>query len=36
MKMEGAWRFDSPGALPREAVIEFDTLVGKVAAQGNR
>ncbi|WP_331375607.1 hypothetical protein [Sinorhizobium chiapasense] len=36
MKMEGSWRFDSPGALPREAVIEFDTLVGKVAAQGNR
>jgi len=36
MKMEGTWRFDSPGALPREAVIEFDTLVGKVAAQGNR
>jgi len=36
MKMEGAWRFDSPGALPREAVIEFDTLLGKVAAQGNR
>lgn len=36
MKMEGAWRFDSPGALPRQAVIEFDTLVGKVAAQGNR
>lgn len=36
MKMEGAWRFDSPGALPRDAVIEFDTLVGKVAAQGNR
>lgn len=36
MIMEGAWRFDSPGALPREAEIEFDTLVGKVAAQGNR
>ncbi|ANL39262.1 hypothetical protein [Rhizobium phaseoli] len=36
MKMEGGWRFDSPGAMPREAVIEFDTLIGKVAAQGNR
>lgn len=36
MKMEGAWRFDSPGAMPRDAVLEFDTLIGKVAAQGNR
>ncbi|RVP97125.1 hypothetical protein [Sinorhizobium meliloti] len=36
MKMDGAWRFDSPGAMPRDAVLEFDTLIGKVAAQGNR
>lgn len=36
MKLQGPWRFDSPGAMPREAVHEFDTLVGKIAAQGNR
>ncbi len=36
MKLQGPWRFDSPGAMPPEAVREFDVLVGKVAAQGNR
>lgn len=36
MKLEASWRFDSPGPLPREAVWAFDTLIGKIAAQGNR
>lgn len=36
MKMEGGLEVRLPGALPREAVIEFDTLVRKVAVQGNR
>jgi len=36
MQLQGPWRFDSPGAMPLEAVREFDTLVGRVAAQGNR
>lgn len=35
MQLQGSWRFDSPGAMPHEAVLEFDTLVGKIAAQGN-
>jgi hypothetical protein len=35
MKLENSeWRFDSPGALPREAVWAFDELVGKIVAQG--
>ncbi|PBC21272.1 hypothetical protein CK226_20785 [Mesorhizobium sp. WSM4311] len=36
MKMESSWRFDTPGPMPSEAVREFDTLIGKVVAQGNR
>lgn len=36
VKFEGKWRYDPPGPLPREAVLAFDTLIGKVAAQGNR
>ncbi|MBU0583092.1 MAG: hypothetical protein KKB66_11320 [Alphaproteobacteria bacterium] len=36
MKMEGSWRFDTPGPMPPEAVREFDILIGKVVNQGNR
>ncbi|UCI23010.1 hypothetical protein FJ970_32165 (plasmid) [Mesorhizobium sp. B2-1-8] len=36
MKMEASWRFDTPGPMPPEAVREFDTLIGKVVAQGSR
>lgn len=36
MKLEASSRFDSPGPLPREAVWAFDSLIGKIAAQGNR
>lgn len=36
MKMEASWRFDTPGPMPPEAVREFDTLISKVVAQGNR
>jgi len=35
MKLENnEWRFDSPCALPREAIRAFDELVGKIMAQG--
>jgi hypothetical protein len=36
MKLENSWRFDTPGPMPPEAVREFDTLVGKIVAQGSR
>ncbi|MBJ6126883.1 hypothetical protein [Microvirga splendida] len=36
MKLDSRWRFDSPGAMPREAIWAFDTLIGKIAAQGDR
>lgn len=36
MIMESSWRFDSPGAMPREAVLEFDGLLTKVISQGDR
>lgn len=36
MNLESSWRFDSPGPLPLEAVRDFDSLIGKIAAQGNR
>lgn len=36
MKLQGSWRFDSPGAIPLEVVREFDSLIGRIAAQGNR
>lgn len=36
MKFDGNWRFDSPGEIPRDVVFEFNTLIGKIAAQGNR
>jgi len=36
LKFNGAWRFDSPGELPHGVVIEFSTLIGKMAAQGDR
>ena len=36
MKMEASWRFDTPGAMPLEAVRGFETLIDKVVAQGHR
>lgn len=36
MNLDNSWRFDSPGPMPPEAVREFDSLIGKIAAQGNR
>lgn len=36
MKLESSWRFDSPGPMPNEAVRAFDTLIGKITAQGDR
>ena len=32
MNLESAWRFDSPGPMPPEAVRDFDGLIGKIAA----
>lgn len=34
LQMPSCWRFDSPGALPAPAVDAFNTLVHKIAAQG--
>jgi hypothetical protein len=36
LKFNGAWRFDSPGAVPAGVVREFAALLGKIAAQGNQ
>lgn len=36
MQLAPSWRFDAPGSIPLEAVRTFDTLIGKIAAQGNR
>lgn len=36
VKLDGNWRFDSPGEIPRDVVLEFNTLIGKIAAQGKR
>ncbi|RWC02456.1 hypothetical protein [Mesorhizobium sp.] len=36
MKMESSWSFDTPGPMPREAVLAFDSLLGKVVGQGSR
>lgn len=36
LKFNGAWRFDSPGAVPDGVVGEFAALIGKIAAQGHR
>jgi hypothetical protein len=36
LKFNGAWRFDSPGAVPGGVVREFAALLGKIAAQGNQ
>ncbi len=36
MKLESSWRFNSPGPMPNEAVRAFDTLIGKITAQGDR
>lgn len=36
MQMEGAWRFDTPGPMPPEAVRDFTVLIDRVVAQGNR
>jgi hypothetical protein len=36
MQLDGPWRFDSPGAMPQEAVHAFDILLSKITAQGNR
>jgi hypothetical protein len=34
--MESAWRFDTPGPMPLEAVRDFTVLIDRVVAQGNR
>lgn len=36
LKFEGAWRFNSPGAVPDGVKDQFSNLIGKVAAQGDR
>jgi hypothetical protein len=36
MQLEAVWRFDSPGAIPNGVVRDFHTLIGKIAAQGDR
>ena len=36
LKFNGAWRFDSPGDIPRSVVRGFAELIGKIAGQGNR
>ncbi|MBA8909913.1 hypothetical protein [Aminobacter ciceronei] len=35
MNFNGQWRFDSPGKIPDGVNREFNTLVGKIASQGN-
>jgi hypothetical protein len=34
MQFDAAWRYDSPGGLPRVVVNEFNSLVGIIASQG--
>lgn len=36
MKLDSSWRFGSPGGMPPAAVREFDSLIGKIATQGDR
>jgi hypothetical protein len=36
LKFKGAWRFTSPGEMPRAAIRETFELIGKIATQGNR
>lgn len=36
MKFDGNWRFDPQGEIPRDVFFQFDTLIGKIASQGNR
>jgi hypothetical protein len=36
LKFNGAWRFDSPGAIVLDVVGEFSRLIGKIATQGAR
>lgn len=34
MEFDAAWRFDSPGEIPRAVVNEFNSLVGVIASEG--
>lgn len=36
LKFNGAWRFDSPGAIAAGVSSEFSRLIGKIATQGGR
>jgi hypothetical protein len=36
LHFDGAWRFDSPGPIPKGVVADFMELISKIAAQGNR
>jgi hypothetical protein len=34
LKFNGAWRFDSPGAIPQGVIDDFFELIGRIVAQG--
>jgi hypothetical protein len=36
LKFNSGWRFDSPGEIPVGVINEFSSLIGKIAAQGER
>jgi hypothetical protein len=36
LNFNGAWRFDTPGAVPTALVTAFADLIGKIATQGDR
>lgn len=36
LKFNGAWRFDSPGAISPGVIADFSRLIGKTATQGSR
>jgi hypothetical protein len=36
LRFNGAWRFDSPGAVPAGVISAFSDLIGKIASQGDR
>jgi len=36
LRFRGAWRFNTPGAIPPEVSADFADLIGKIATQGDR